>query len=233
MPRTGTSLVEQILASHPQVKPGGERGDIFKIIDSIKPDQETNAHSIPTLKTLSPELLNKLAIQYIASIEAPSKGYIRFTDKAPLHGEILGFINQLLPKCRVVVCNREPLDACLSIYFHRFNTFHGYAKRLDTLGVFFREYQKLIRHWINILDIEIFEIQYEELVKNPEKLIRELVDFCGLEWNERCLTFHENRRTVNTPSYDQVRRPMYTDSIGRWKHYAKHLEPLRAALAGS
>jgi hypothetical protein len=179
---------------------------------------------------LTAERLDKLSNKHLASIELLSQGQLRFTDKTPLHGILLGFINQLLPGSRVIVCNRTPLDTCLSIYFHRFNAFHGYAKHLDALGTFFREYYALMAHWINILDIDILQVQYEELVHNPDKTIRKIIGFCGLDWDDNCLAFHRNKRTVNTPSYNQVRRPIYTSSIERWKHYDKHLGPLRTAL---
>ena len=175
-------------------------------------------------------LLDKLSTDYLSSIESLSKGHLRFTDKTPLHGILLGFINQLLPGSRVIVCNRDPLDTCLSIYFHRFNAFHGYARHLDTLGAFYREYYTLMEHWINILDINILQIQYEELVRNPDDTIRKIIEFCGLDWDDNCLSFHKNKRIVNTPSYNQVRRPIYTSSIERWKHYDQHLEPLRNSL---
>jgi len=230
MPRTGTSLVEQILASHPQVRPGGERNDIFTIVDSLqtKPGRSRNLQGV--LEALTTERLDELSADYLASIESPSEEHMRFTDKTPLHGILLGFINQLLPRSRVIICNRAPLDTCLSIYFHRFNAFQGYARRLDDLGVFYREYYALMEYWINILDINILSIQYEELVKNPDKTIHKLIEFCGLEWDENCLSFYKNKRTVNTPSYNQVRRPIYTSSIERWKNYDKHLKKLRSAL---
>jgi hypothetical protein len=233
MPRTGTSLVEQILASHPQVSPGGERNDIFTIADSLQtiPEQSGNLQGV--FEALTTERLNKLSTDYLASIELVSREHMRFTDKTPLHGILLGFINQLLPRSRVIICNRNPLDTCLSIYFHRFNAFHGYAKRLDTLGTFCREYYALMEHWINMLDIEILHIQYEDLVQDPDSNIRKLVEYCGLDWDDNCLLFDQNKRTVNTPSYNQVRRPIYTSSIERWKHYSEHLEPLRTALKGN
>jgi tetratricopeptide (TPR) repeat protein len=230
MQRTGTSLVEQILASHPQVSPGGERNDIFTIVDSLQSISEPTSNLPGLLEKLTAEQLDKLSNKHLASIELLSKGHLRFTDKTPLHGILLGFINQLLPGSRVIVCNRNPLDTCLSIYFHRFNAFHGYAKHLDTLGALFREYHALIAHWINILDIDILQVQYEELVRDPDENIRNVIGFCGLDWDDNCLAFHRNKRTVNTPSYNQVRRPIYTSSIERWKHYDKHLGSLRTAL---
>ncbi len=230
MPRTGTSLVEQILASHPLVSAGGERGDIFTIIDSLRPAVSQNARYPHSLEFVTQDALTEMATGHLERIAPLSGGSVRFTDKTPLHGMHLGFISQLLPASRIIICNRNALDTCLSIYFHRFNAFHDYAYRLDTLGTFYREYYALMQHWVRVLDLKILSVQYEDLVSDPEPNIRSIIDFCGLDWNESCLRFHENTRTVNTPSYDQVRRPMYTKSIDRWKHYSPFLESLRNAL---
>ena len=230
MPRTGTSLVEQILASHPLVRAGGERGDIFNIIDSIALPARQNTTFPALLESIQQQTLDKIAIQHLSRISAPGGDYTRFTDKTPLHGLHLGFISQLFPQSRVIICHRNALDTCLSIYFHRFNAFHSYATQLGALGHFFREYYKLMQHWVDVLELKILPIHYEDLAREPEKHIRHIIDFCGLDWHDNCLLFHKNKRTVNTPSYDQVRKPMYTNSIDRWKHYDKHLEPLRVAL---
>jgi tetratricopeptide (TPR) repeat protein len=230
MPRTGTSLVEQILASHPLVSAGGERGDIFAVADTLRTDADRDRQIPAALETLSQDRLKELATTYLEQIKALSHGCTRFTDKTPLHGIQAGFISQLLPASRLIICHRNPLDACLSIYFHRFNAFHGYARRLDELGAFYREYYRLMAHWSDTLDLKILNVRYEDLVSAPETQIRAIVDFCGLDWDDNCLSFHENRRTVNTPSYDQVRKPIYTDAIARWSNYDRHLAPLRCAL---
>lgn len=233
MPRTGTSLVEQILASHPQVCAGGERNDIFTITDSLMSSASADTSFADALAALTTEQLDALSAEYLSGIGLLAGDRTRFTDKTPLHGILLGFINQLLPRSRVIICNRDGLDTCLSIYFHRFNAYHGYATQLEKLGSFYREYYRLIAHWVGLLDLEMLEVQYEKLVVDPEQSIHRIIEFCGLDWDDRCLSFHRNSRIVNTPSYNQVRRPMYTDSIGRWKKYANHLEPLMKALKGA
>ena len=203
---------------------------MITILDSLDPLPGPGGNLPDSLEAMTTGLLDKLAEQYLSSIRVLSKGHLRFTDKTPLHGILLGFINQLLPGSHIIICNRDPLDSCLSVYFHHFNAFHGYARRLDTLGSFYREYYALMKHWINILDVRILQVQYEELVQNPDDIIRGMIEFCGLDWDENCLSFHKNKRIVNTPSYNQVRRPIYTSSIERWKHYDKYLKPLRAAI---
>lgn len=230
MPRSGTSLVEQILASHSEVEPGGERGDISTIVESLKHRTDPGGGYPDLLGALSQEQIDTLADEHLKIIGDLAKGRARFTDKTPFHGIHLGFINMLLPGSRVIVCKRDPVDTCLSIYFHRFNAAHKYASSLVQLGNFYRHYASLIEHWIRVLDIRLLEVRYEELVSDSERGIREIVDFCGLEWQPACLSFYKNRRTIDTPSYNQVRRPIYSSSVNRWKNYEQHLKPLLQSL---
>ncbi len=230
MPRSGTSLVEQILASHPCVAAGGERDGIMSIIALHASRNESGVPVPRTLLEADTQTLNEIANQHIDEISRLAGGCARFTDKTPLQGLYLGFINQLLPASRVIVCRRNPVDTCLSIYFHRFNAYHAYAADLGSLGRFHKSYSALLDHWSKTLDLKILNVQYERLVQNPEHEIRRLLEFCGLEWDKRCLDFHRNRRVVNTPSYNQVRKPIYTGSIDRWKNYAAHLDPLLAEI---
>ena len=224
--------MEQILASHPDVHAGGERSDISNMTDSLQKLSGLEGPYPDLLDTADHATMDRLAAHYLDLIRTPSAGCRRFTDKTPFHAMHLGFINLLLPAARIIVCRRDPRDTCLSIYFHRFNAYHDYASSLAGLGVFHRLYSALLDYWISTLDIKIMEVQYEELVANSDAEIYRLTDFCGLERNPACLSFHRNPRTLNTPSYDQVRQPMYSSSVNRWKHYVRHLEPLQRALAG-
>jgi tetratricopeptide (TPR) repeat protein len=230
MPRTGTSLVEQILASHSAVAAGGEREDVTAMLASLRALCPSDATHSQIMANFSTESMDGVANRHLENISSMHPGKTRFTDKTPLNGLHLELLSRLFPKCRIILCQRNALDTCLSIYFHRFNNLHGYARRLDTLGAFFRDYYALMAHWTSVLDINIMPIQYELLVSNPEEHIRTLIEFCGLDWEEDCLSFHENRRTINTPSYDQVRKPMYTNSVDRWKHYEQFLGGLKAAV---
>jgi hypothetical protein len=121
------------------------------------------------------------------------------------------------------------MDTCLSCYFQNF-TWVNYACSLEDLGYFHRQYERLMEHWRQVLPTRIYEVDYEELVRDQERVSRELVAFCGLGWDDRCLRFHENARTVQTASKLQVRRPMYASSVSRWKRYERHLQPLQHAL---
>jgi hypothetical protein len=142
----------------------------------------------------------------------------------------LGLIELMFPSARVIHCVRDPLDTCLSGYFQDFSRNHPYSYNLEHLGVYYKGYQKIMQLWKNVLSIPMLEVNYEDLVANQEAVSKKLIEFCGLEWDERCLRFHENTRYVATASFDQVRRPMYNSSAGRWKYYEEFIGPLRKAL---
>ena len=137
----------------------------------------------------------------------------------------------MLPQAHIIHCVRNPLDTCLSCYVNSFSDDRGFTYDLEDLGHTFVSYQSLMNHWKNLYPSDfLIDIEYEALVSNPETETRRIIDFIGLEWSDDCLQFHKNKRIVNTASFVQVRKPMYKSSIGRWKRYAKHLEPLRRIL---
>jgi len=144
----------------------------------------------------------------------------------------LGFIALLFPGARVIHCVRDPLDTMLSCFFQLFGRPHPYSHDLVALGTHYRHYQRLMTHWREVLDLDMLTVRYEDLVADQETVSRRMVAFLGLDWDPACLRFHTTRRSVNTASYDQVRQPMYTRSVARWRHYERHLGPLREALAG-
>lgn len=230
MPRSGTTLVEQILSSHTLVYGAGELSDMAMLRYTIPKLLNSKSPFPYCVEELKRKQLDEIATQHLARLGAFSRSATRVTDKMPHNFLNLGVIDQLFPGAVVIHCMRNPLDNCLSIYSQDFNAAHNYAFDLATLGAYYRLYQKLMDHWKQVLRIPILEIQYENLVANQEEGSRRLIEFCGLQWEERCLRFHENRRLVNTFSYDQVRRPMYTKSVERWRNYEQHLGPLIAAL---
>jgi hypothetical protein len=142
----------------------------------------------------------------------------------------LGLLDLLFPGAHIIHCRRDPMDTCLSCWFLSFGGDHPYAYDFRSLGDYYHKYLRLLRHWREVIRLPVLDVCYEELVTDQEAMTRRLLEFCGLPWNDACLKFHESARTVSTASSDQVRKPLYISSIGRWRHYAAHLGELEAAL---
>ncbi|MHB8624145.1 MAG: tetratricopeptide repeat-containing sulfotransferase family protein [Sulfuricaulis sp.] len=231
MPRSGTSLVEQILGRHPDVAAGGELGvmeEVERRAASIVGDQENYPEC---LSDASPAEMSALADYYLDAITEIAKGARFVTDKLPVNYERLGLIEKLFPSARIVHTTRHPLDTCLSCYFQNFGNTQTYSSDLRVLAEVYRIYAKLMAHWHKTLSIRILDISYEVLVSDPEATVRTLLEFCNLSWDPRCLEFYKSTRYVNTASYDQVRQPIYRSSVGRWKHYESHIRELIEALS--
>jgi tetratricopeptide (TPR) repeat protein len=231
MPRSGTSLVEQILASHPAVFGAGELKDLTKIAQSMPAAVNSKQPYPLCMDKLTEARANDLAARYYRTIDklAPPDAR-RVTDKMPSNHLQVGLIAVLFPEARIIHCSRNPLDICLSCYQIRFTSVMPFTYDLSDLGYYYREYQRLMRHWHEALRDRILEVNYEKVVADQAAQTRAMLDFCGLDWDERCLRFYEIDRFVATASYDQVRKPLYSSSIGRWRRYEAHLEPLRKAL---
>ncbi len=229
MPRSGTTLVEQILSRHLQVFGAGELADVGRLAQSLAAPAEDDLASSPLMDR---QRVRELAERHLERLTHLGGAALRVSDKMPTNFLHLGLIAALFPQARVVHCRRDPLDACVSCYLQHF---HGlnFTYDLTDLGIFYREYERLTAHWRAVLPLRLLEVSYEELVTNQEEVSRRMVSFCGLDWDERCLAFHENPRPVHTRSTLQVRRPIYASSVGRWKRYEKHLQPLREALTAS
>lgn len=228
MPRSGTTLTEQILSSHPDVHGAGELGDLGQIIQRYC--FERNRRYPAGLELLQPEELEKLGALYVEKLRQHSKDSRYITDKMPGNFFHVGMINLMLPNARVIYCRREPADICLSIYKHNFNDGHMYSTDLREVGEYNYHFRQLMAHWQNILPGFMHVVQYEEMVADQEAETRRLLEFCDLPWDENCLQFHKSRRAIRTLSLTQVRQPIYTRSVRIWKQYKKHLEPLFEAL---
>jgi tetratricopeptide (TPR) repeat protein len=230
MPRSGTTLVQQILSSHPQISSGGELRDLDHILNRSPVARALGGVYPQSLAALNRESAHALSQLYLQRLDRIDGSALRVIDKMPQNYLHLGAIAVLFPQARIIHCRRDPLDTCLSCYFQNFKWLN-YATRLEDLGAHYQEYERLMEHWDAVVPLQVYTIRYEELVTRPEALIREMVAFCGVDWDARCLAFHENPRAVGTASKLQVRQPFYTSSIGRWKRYEKHLGPLQKALA--
>ena len=210
MPRSGTTLTEQILASHASVFGAGETGIIAAAARRYR-----SAHD-----------LERLALQCEDRLLGLADNAQHVVETTPANFQYSGLIAEILPESRVVHCRRNPLDTCLSIYQHPLSDAHAYAHTFENLAAYHRLYQDLMDHWQRAIPEMIFELQYEDLVNDFEKTVRSLLEFCGLEFDAACLEFHRTPRVVRTPSASQVRRPIYTDSVGRWRRYEPQLAPL-------
>ncbi len=232
MPRSGTSLVEQILASHPHVHGAGETHALRNCVrEALPPDP--GDYALPSgLARLSRRGFVPIAARYSAWLDSVAPGAQRITNKLPGNMVFVGLVALLYPQAKIIHCRRDPMDTCLSCYSKLFTTGHPFAYEQAELGRFYRMYDGLMQHWRDALPGRMLELQYEELVADLEGQSRRLVAHLGLSWDDACLRFHESSRAVRTASLAQVRRPIYKDSVGRWKKYQKELAPLEAALKG-
>src|SRR5262249_44642481 len=252
--RSGTRLVEQILASHPQVHGAGERKEIDQLATSLSvvnggvvsgdwlpetrhPAPLTPHHSPRTpplrypgcVQHLDPGTARSLAYGYLQRLARQAGAASRIVDKMPHNYLHLGLIAMLFPRARIIHCRRDPLDVCASAYFQNFK-WMPHAASLEDIAFHHGQYERLMEHWRRVLPVPIHEVVYEELVADPRAVSRALVAACGLDGEGRCLRFSRNDRVVRTASKLQVRRPIYGSSVGRWKAFQAPLEPLRLAL---
>jgi tetratricopeptide (TPR) repeat protein len=227
MPRTGTSLVEQIAASHPAVFGAGELPHIGGLARSLAGEggQFTGEH-------WSARAVRDAARSYLEQLRSSAGGAHRIVDKMPGNVFLLGLIAVCFPAARVIFCRRDARDTCLSCYFQHFALpeRHLYTYDLADCAAQLLEMERLMAHWRHALPLRMLEINYESLINRQEEQTRSLVDFLGLPWDGRCLDFHRTERPVHTASVWQVRQPLYSRSVGRWRRYASHLRPLLAAL---
>lgn len=231
MPRSGTSLVDQILASHPQAFGGGESERVYHLWDAtVRRLAAPNMPLHESLDRMTVADANELAADYLETIRAIRPAATRFVEKTPWNSLHLGLIAILLPQARVIHCRRDPLDTGLSCFMTDFAQGNNFSFDLPSIAHFQRQTDRLMAHWRSALSLPILEVDYEKLVADPAAQTRRLLKFVDLPWNDRCLRFHETRRAVMTASQAQVRRPIYASSIGRWRHYAPWLEPLRTAM---
>ncbi|MGI9264014.1 MAG: tetratricopeptide repeat-containing sulfotransferase family protein [Gammaproteobacteria bacterium] len=231
MPRSGTSMIEQILGGHSEIVPCGERRYIFRLPRQLS-GGDAESRWPEALGSIDRTVLRDLADGYLETAGLEAAECMRFTDKLPANFLNLGLIQMLFPHAHVVYCRRDPLDTGLSCFQQNFRS-EGmdFARNLEHIGVQQQACWRLMDHWIENLSLPIMTIDYERLVSGPEEGARSLVEFLGLDWDSSCLDFHTSERIVRTASYEQVRQPVYTSSVGRWRPYESRLEPLSAALA--
>ena len=233
MPRSGTSLCEQILASHSQVFGAGELPDIGRIARAFQRQfGEENGSAIGSSYAghMTREVVRLTADEHVERLNLLAPEALRIVDKMPLNYYRLGLIATLFPRARIIHCRRDPVDTCLSCFSRNLPFLPIWASDLRAIGQVYCEYQRLMAHWCRVLPIGILEFTYEDVVSDLARSARRLVEYCGLEWDEDCLEFHRTDRQVKTASIEQVRQPIYLSSIGRWKRFERHLAPLLETL---
>jgi tetratricopeptide (TPR) repeat protein len=221
LPRSGTSLIEQILASHPQVYGAGEVRFWNGAFNQYEQTDDATRSGAG----------RQMVREYLARLTEQSGTAVRVIDKMPANFLYAGLFHRLFPNAKVIHIHRHPIDNCLSIYFQRFYAVAAYANDLDDLVHYHRQYTRIMDHWRRLLpSSSLLEVSYEDLVGDQEAWTRRMLDFVGLPWDPKCLDFHETNRVVLTSSKWQVRQKMHSGSAGRWRHYDKFMGPLRALL---
>ena len=225
MPRSGTTLLEQILSSHPAVHGAGELVDLNEVI--ISAAGATGMRFPDFVQGLAAGDFGRLGEAYTQRVWQLAPQAERITDKMPANFFYLGMIRLMLPNAKIIHAMRDPMDSCFSCYSRLFNDTMEFAYDLGTLGRYYVRYMKLMRHWHAVLPAgTILDLSYEELVADTEAQARRVLEFVGLPWDDNCLEFHRNQRHVKTASVAQVRKPIYQTSVARWQRFTTHLTPL-------
>ncbi len=230
MPRSGTTLVEQILASHPEIYGAGELNNLRQIALKNIPESK-NTETIGYRALPSKEECIQIGKDYIEDIRQYSSSAKYITNKLPNNFSFIGLIKLVLPNAKIIHCKRNPMDTCFSIFKNYFYRAESYFFDLKEIGIFYTQYQNMMTHWKNTLPKNSFyEVQYEDMVNNQQEETAKLLEFCNLNWDDQCLSFHKSKRVVSTISATQVRQPIYKDSLQKWEHYKKWLKPLTNEL---
>ncbi len=219
MPRSGTTLIEQMLAAHPRVETVGESHALPDLARAIPSEQITSG------------VAASLGQRYLGALRAAAgDDTARVLDKMPGNYLHLGLLSRACPGARVIHARRDPRDVCLSCYFQNFGAAHSYSRDLALCAAQYAEHLKIMDHWRAVLALPVLNVRYEDVVSDPEPRVRAMLDFAGLEFDDACLRHHESGRTVTTRSSDQVRRPVYRSSLARWRRYENHIQPMTDAL---
>ena len=233
MPRSGTTLVEQILSSHPQIYGAGElplMPNLVRMLPRVLGQEEPFPACLEAFDRRAARNAGGYYLRNLKEIDAETRFVV---DKMPHNFLYLGLIAMILPKAKIVHMQRDPRDVAVSNYFQNFKAKHGligYAFDLTDMGRHLRDHDRMMAHWHEVLPIQIYECNYEELVHDQDGKTRELLEFVGVDWSDQVLEFHESERAVRTASVWQVRQPMYQSSSQKWRRYEKHLGPLNEAM---
>ena len=232
LPRCGSTLVETILDAHPDVAGAGELTAMQELINSISLEIGSNLPYPVCIEDLDRNDVNTIAGKYLGRLRQAGGRATAIVDKYLNNYLHVGMLAVLFPEAPIIHCRRHPLDTCFSCFTSALvPSVHPYTCDLAHMGVVYVAYERLMSHWRDVLKIPMLEVRYEAVVADQEGLTRRMLDYCGLDFDERCLRFYERQRPVLTASYDQVSQPVYSSSVGRYRNFEDHLGPLRAALA--
>jgi tetratricopeptide (TPR) repeat protein len=232
LPRSGSTLLEQILASHSQVEGTSELPYLGRVAMWLNRNRADGINYPEAVRELHPRNFRSLGEDYLSLARMHRRsGAARFIDKNPNNFPNIGFLALILPNARVIDARRHPLDACLSCYRQLFAKGQAFTYDLTEIGEYYLQYQRMMDHWAEVLPGKVLTVQYEEVVSDFETQVRRLLGFCGLPWEDACLRFYESDRPVRTPSSEQVRQPIYDRSVGHWGHYGGHLDELIGVIA--
>jgi hypothetical protein len=231
MPRSGTTLIEQIIASHPLVHGAGELQTFNDVILTVRGPDGNPLRYPDFMPALDAAALRQIGARYVADVRKLAPSGERVTDKMPSNYYFAGFIHLALPNAKIIHSIRNPVDTCISCFSKLFTAEQNHTYDLAELGRYYKRYETLMSHWRRVLPAKtILDIRYEDVVADLEKQARRIIDYCGLPWDDRCLSFHETDRPVRTASATQVRQPIYKSAVGRWRVYEGQLEPLLRGL---
>ena len=231
LPRSGSTLLEQILASHDEVEGTSELPYIGRMATSLNRNRAQGINYPEAMRELAAPNLSALGRDYLALAGMHRRsGAPRFIDKMPNNFPNVGLIALILPNAKIIDARRHPLDACLSCYRQLFAKGQNFTYDLTEIGEYYLQYQRMMDHWARVLPGRVLTVQYEEVVADFETQARRLLEFCGLSWQDACLRFYESDRPVRTPSSEQVRQPIYDRSVGHWRRYERHLGELMTVI---
>lgn len=229
LPRSGSTLIEQILASHSQVDGTSELPELGRIVRAV--NNEGGKRYPAAVADFTGDHCARLGRRYMEATQRHRRGRARFTDKMPNNFALIGLLRLILPHAKVINARRHPLDTCLSCYKQHFASGQAFTYDLEELAEFYLEYDRIMAHWHQVLPGFALDVHYEDLVADQDNQTRRLLEFCNLPYEEQCLAFHRTERPVQTASSEQVRQPLYDSAVGHWRRYARRLEPAREILA--
>lgn len=232
LPRAGSTLLEQILASHSQVDGTMELHNILGLAARLRGrHQNSNTNQYPkNLNEIKPELFKRFGQQFINETQAYREQAPFFIDKMPNNFLHIGLIRLILPNAKIIDARRAPMACCFSGFKQLFAEGQDFSYDLEDIGKYYQAYLKLMAHWQSVLPDFILTVNHEDVVDDLEKQVRRILDFCGLSFEQSCVDFHNTKRTIKTPSSEQVRQPIYKSATEQWRHFEQHLTPLKAAL---